>query len=115
MVKYSDAVLDRTFSALADPTRRGLLNELARGETCVTELAKPYSISLPAVSRHLAVLEKADLLTRRRRGREHHLQLNASPMKEASRWIEAYRQFWEGSLESLAAYLNSPDLSGPTK
>ena len=108
MVKCSSTSLDRTFAALSDPTRRGLLSHLSRGETCVTELAKPFSISLPAVSRHLSVLEAAGLLTRQRQGREHHLQLNAAPMREAEQWIETYRTFWEGSLDALAAYLENP-------
>jgi DNA-binding transcriptional ArsR family regulator len=109
MVKYKDPSLDRIFSALSDSTRRSLLNSLSRGETCVTELARPFSISLPAVSRHLSVLETAGLLTRHRHGREHHLQLNAVPMREAVGWIEEYRTFWEGSLDALAAYLEKPE------
>ena len=100
--------MNRTFAALSDPTRRELLSSLSRGETCVTELAKPFRISLPAVSRHLSVLEAAGLLTRRRHGRAHHLQLNAAPLQEAERWIETYRTFWEGALDSLAAYLENP-------
>jgi DNA-binding transcriptional ArsR family regulator len=108
MVKCQDASLDATFAALSDPTRRGLLSSLCRGETCVTALAKPYSISLPAVSRHLSVLEAAGLLTRQRHGREHHLQINAAPMQDALKWIEEYRTFWEGTLDSLAAYLENP-------
>ena len=71
----------------------------------MTDLAEPFSMSLPAVSRHLSVLERAGLLKRRRHGRAHHLKLNAGPMQQASRWIEEYRKFWEGSLDSLAAYL----------
>jgi DNA-binding transcriptional ArsR family regulator len=116
MVKYNEATLDRTFSALADPTRRRLLRHLSRGETRVTELAKPFAMSLPAVSKHLGVLEGAGLLQRRRQGREHHLTLNAAPMNEAAQWIEQYRAFWEGSLDRLAAYLeNSTSIPTPTK
>jgi DNA-binding transcriptional ArsR family regulator len=115
MVKCQHVSLDRTFAALSDPTRRGLLSALSRGETCVTELAKPFSISLPAVSRHLSVLEAAGLLTRQRHGRAHHLQLNAAPMQEAVKWIETYRTFWEGSLDSLAAYLENPAAAKKTK
>jgi DNA-binding transcriptional ArsR family regulator len=105
MVKYSPNVLNRTFSALADPTRRRILAHLAQGDQCVTRLAKPHSISLPAVSKHLRVLEKAGLIRRRRYGRVHQLQLEAAPMKQAVQWIEEYRKFWEGSLDRLAEYL----------
>ena len=105
MVKYNETTLDRTFAALADPTRRRLLQRLSHGETRVTELARPFTISLAAVSKHLVVLERAGLLQRRRQGREHQLQLQAEPMKEAARWMEEYRAFWEGSLDQLAAYL----------
>lgn len=115
MVKWQCTSLDRTFAALSDPTRRGLLSSLSRGETCVTELARPFSISLPAVSRHLSVLEAAGLLSRRRHGRSHQLQLNAVPMQEAERWIETYRTFWEGALNSLAAYLENPAASKKKK
>ncbi len=112
MVKYNEATLDRTFAALADPTRRGLLQFLSRGETRVTELAKPFAMSLPAVSKHLVVLERAGLLQRRKQGREHHLTINAAPMNDAAQWIEQYRAFWEGSLDRLAAFLED---STPTK
>jgi DNA-binding transcriptional ArsR family regulator len=105
MVKYKPKVLDRTFAALADPTRRRILAHLARGERCVTDLARPHAMSLPAVSKHLRVLEKAGLLRRRRYGRVHQLNLEAKPMKQAARWIEEYRKFWEGSLDRLAEYL----------
>jgi DNA-binding transcriptional ArsR family regulator len=105
MVKCSSHQLDRTFAALADPTRRLILQHLSAGDRCVTDLAKPYSMSLPAVSKHLRVLEKAGLVRRRRNGRVHRLQLEAEPMKEAARWIEEYRRFWEASLDRLGEYL----------
>src|SRR5437660_6240103 len=105
MVKYSSKNLNRTFAALADPTRRRILAHLARGDRCVTALARPHAMSLPAVSKHLRVLEKAGLLRRRRYGRVHQLNLEAKPMKDAARWIDEYRKFWEGSLDRLAAYL----------
>jgi DNA-binding transcriptional ArsR family regulator len=105
MVKCHSRLLDRTFAALADPTRRRILARLARGDRCVTDLARPYSMSLPAVSKHLRVLEKAGLIRRRRRGRVHSLKLEAAPMRQASRWIEEYRRFWEESLDRLGAYL----------
>ncbi|HEV2045359.1 MAG TPA: metalloregulator ArsR/SmtB family transcription factor [Chthoniobacterales bacterium] len=105
MVKYSPRMLNRTFAALADPTRRRILAHLARGDRCVTDLAKPHSMSLPAVSKHLRVLENAGLIRRKRYGRVHQLNLEAKPMKQAVRWIEEYRKFWEGSLDRLADYL----------
>src|SRR5580658_7452713 len=105
MVKCSPRLLNRTFAALADPTRRRILEHLAQGGQCVTELARPYAMSLPAVSKHLRVLEQAGLIRRRRRGRVHSLKLEAAPMKQASQWIEEYRRFWEGSLDRLDEYL----------
>jgi DNA-binding transcriptional ArsR family regulator len=104
MVKYS-STLNRTFAALADPTRRQILAHLSRGDKRVTHLARPHDMSLPAVSKHLRVLEKAGLLRRRRYGRVHEMQLDAEPLKKAAQWVEQYRKFWEGSLDRLAAYL----------
>src|ERR1700691_4142539 len=105
MVKCSPHLLNRTFSALADPTRRRILEHLGRGDRCVTDLARPYSMSLPAVSKHLRVLENAGLIRRRRSGRVHSLKLEAAPMKQASQWIEEYRRFWEESFNRLDEYL----------
>jgi DNA-binding transcriptional ArsR family regulator len=105
MVNYSPKMLNRTFAALADPTRRRILAHLARGDRCVTDLARPHAMSLPAVSKHLRVLENAGLLRRRRYGRVHQLKLEARPMQQAIRWIEEYRKFWDGSLDRLAEYL----------
>src|SRR5882762_10587155 len=114
MVKYSPS-LNRTFAALADPTRRRILADLARGEQCVTRLARPYAMSLPAISKHLRVLEKAGLLRRRRYGRVHEMQLEAKPLKAAAQWVEEYRKFWEGSLDRLAAYLEKSTESSHEK
>jgi DNA-binding transcriptional ArsR family regulator len=105
MVKYPPATLNRTFAALADPTRRRILAQLAQGDRCVTHLARPHSMSLPAVSKHLRVLERAGLLRRRRYGRVHEMQLEAKPLQQAAQWVEEYRKFWEGSLDRLAEYL----------
>jgi DNA-binding transcriptional ArsR family regulator len=105
MVKYAPRSLDLTFAALSDPTRRRILRRLARGDRSVTDLARPFSISLPAVSKHLRVLEHAGLLRRRRKGRVHSLRLQAAPMRQASQWIADYRRFWEGSLDRLGGYL----------
>ena len=111
MVKCSPRLLNRTFAALADPTRRRILAHLAHGDRCVTDLARPYRMSLPAVSKHLRVLEGAGLIRRRRSGRVHQLKLEAAPMRQASQWIEEYRKFWEGSLDRLAEYLEKNEKS----
>ena len=106
MVKCSPRLLDRTFSALSDPTRRRILEQLALGDRCVTDLAKPYRMSLPAVSKHLRVLERAGLVRRRRSGRVHSLKLEAKPMQQAQAWIEEYRKFWEERFDRLDSFLN---------
>jgi len=105
MVKCSPRSLDRTFAALADPTRRGILEHLAGGGRCVTDLARPYRMSLPAVSKHLRVLENAGLVRRKRDGRVHRLKLDAKPMRQAQAWIEKYRKFWEENFDRLDDYL----------
>ncbi|MGB8355910.1 MAG: metalloregulator ArsR/SmtB family transcription factor [Chthoniobacteraceae bacterium] len=105
MVEYSSKLLDRTFGALADPTRRRILSQLAKGDGCVTDLARPHRMSLAAVSKHLIVLEKAGLVRRRRNGRVHSLALEAKPMQEAQAWINRYRKFWEGNLDQFESYL----------
>ena len=105
MVRYPTRLLDRTFGALADPTRRRILEHLAGGDRCVTDLARPYRMSLPAVSKHLRVLERAGLVRRKRDGRVHHLKLEAGPMQQAQAWIEEYRKFWEASFDRLEQYL----------
>jgi DNA-binding transcriptional ArsR family regulator len=118
MVKYSSRMLNRTFAALADPTRRSILAHLARGDKCVTHLAKPHAMSLPAVSKHLRVLEKAGLLRRRRYGRVHEMRLDAKPLRQAAQWVEEYRKFWQGSLDRLVEYLekeNRPSEKRKTK
>jgi DNA-binding transcriptional ArsR family regulator len=105
MVKYSTASLDIVFRALADPTRRSILEVLAKAECRVTELAKPFAISLPGISKHLRVLENAGLIRRAREGREHRLSLEAARMREAADWIEQYRHFWDGQFDALSRYL----------
>jgi DNA-binding transcriptional ArsR family regulator len=106
MVEYDSKLLDRTFGALADPTRRRILAQLAQGDECVTDLARPHAMSLAAVSKHLIVLEKAGLIKRSRNGRVHSLALEAKPMREAQAWIERYREFWEGNLDQFEKYLD---------
>lgn len=105
MVKCSSRALDYTFAALADPTRRRILEHLARGEHCVTDLARPHRMSLPAVSKHLRVLETAGLVRRQRDGRVHRLKLETKPLQQALAWIEEYRRFWETSFDRLDEYL----------
>jgi DNA-binding transcriptional ArsR family regulator len=97
--------LSSTFAALADPTRRAILAQLSLGERSVTELAKPYSMSMPAVSKHLKVLERAGLIVRSREAQSRPCRLQAAPLKEAASWIEEYREFWEASLDRLEEYL----------
>jgi DNA-binding transcriptional ArsR family regulator len=115
MVKYSPAALNRTFAALADPTRRRILAQLAQGDRCVTRLARRHAMSLPAVSKHLRVLEKAGLLRRRRYGRVHEMQLEAKPLKQAAQWVEEYRKFWEASLDRLVEYLEKTNKAADKK
>jgi DNA-binding transcriptional ArsR family regulator len=97
--------LSSTFSALADPTRRAILARLSNGEASVQDLAKPFKMSLPAVSKHLKVLEKAKLIRRSRSAQRRPCYLVAEPLKEASDWMQQYRRFWEESFERLDAYL----------
>jgi len=97
--------LSATFAALADPTRRAILARLASGEVSVTELAEPFEMTLPAVTKHLKVLERAGLITRGREAQWRPCKLEAKPLQEASSWIENYRQFWEQRLDRLEDYL----------
>jgi DNA-binding transcriptional ArsR family regulator len=99
--------LSTTFAALADPTRRAILARLASGETSVTELAAPFEMTTPAVTKHLKVLERAGLITRSRQAQWRPCQLNAKPLHEAADFIEQYRQFWEQSFDRLEAYLKT--------
>jgi len=105
MVKHLESHLDATFAALSDATRRGILARLAEGETSVSELAAPYRMSLPAVSKHLRVLEGARLIVRRKNGRVHRCRLAAQPMRNAAEWIARYRRFWENQFDALSSYL----------
>jgi DNA-binding transcriptional ArsR family regulator len=97
--------LDLIFAALADPTRRSILERLAESEATVGELAEPFAISRPAISKHLRVLERARLVRRTRDGRLSRCGLDASPMRDAAEWVEKYRVFWESQLEALSRYL----------
>ena len=99
--------LDRTFAALADPTRRAILSRLARGEASVTDLASPFKMSLPAVSKHLKVLQQAGLIARIRKAQWRPCRLQAEPLREAADWVEHYRKFWEESLDRLDEYFQT--------
>jgi DNA-binding transcriptional ArsR family regulator len=97
--------LDSTFAALADPTRRAILARLSSGEATVTELAEPFEMTLPAVSKHLKVLERAGLVSRGRVAQSRPCRLEAAPLREAADWVESYRRFWDGSFDRLEDYL----------
>jgi DNA-binding transcriptional ArsR family regulator len=97
--------LNQVFSALGDPTRRLILQALARHPATITEIARPFRVSLNAISKHVMVLENAGLVRREIRGREHHCRINARPLREANDWLEHYRQFWELRLDALELYV----------
>jgi DNA-binding transcriptional ArsR family regulator len=101
------ARLDRTFTALGDNTRRAILSRLALGEATVGELARPFRISRPAISKHLRVLEQAGLVRRSRDGRVNRCTLRPEPMRAVAEWVEQYRAFWEGQLDALARYVET--------
>jgi len=114
MVKYY-ATLDATFSALSDPTRRHILKRLSTGEVAVTEIARPFSMSLPAITKHLRVLERAGLIHSAKQGRIRRVGMNAAPLRKANEWLETYRIFWESNLDSLANYLENEEKTKPQK
>jgi DNA-binding transcriptional ArsR family regulator len=97
--------LDATFASLADPTRRAILARLAQGEATVNELAEPFEMSLPAISRHLKVLERAGLISRGREAQWRPCRLEAGPLKDIANWVERYRRFWDQSFDRMADYL----------
>ena len=109
MVNYQER-LDRTFAALVDPTRRAILAQLERKDgASISELAEPFAIKLPAVMKHLDVLDDAGLVTRSKSGRTVTLRLRPRPMREAMEWLRRYERFWSGSLDRLAAYAERKD------
>jgi DNA-binding transcriptional ArsR family regulator len=108
MVNYN-AQLDRTFAALVDPTRRAILARLERADASVSDLAKPFKIKLPAVMKHLDVLDAAGLISRTKHGRTVTVRLSAQPMKAALDWLRRYERFWTGSLDRLSAYAESQE------
>ena len=105
MVNYPAERLDITFAALADPTRRAILAHLSRGDRVVSDLAAPFDMSMPAISKHLVVLKKAGLLVQRKEGRSRPCRLVAAPMREAAGWLKNYQRFWEERLVALSQYL----------
>ena len=105
--------LNATFAALADPTRRAILERLAQGEASAGELAEPFGISKPAISKHLKVLEKARLIVRKREAQWRRCELQAEPLKAASDWLARYQRFWEGQLDALAKYLDKAKQGTP--
>ena len=107
MVNYQMHDLDSVFHALADPTRRAIIGALAEGPKTVGEISRPFDISLPAVSKHLKVLERARLVSRQVRGREHHCRLNAESLADAHDWLSFYSGFWEQRLDALDALLGN--------
>ncbi len=102
-----DPQLDLTFAALSDPTRRAILDQLVHGVATVGQLAEPFNVSRPAISKHLRVLERAGLVHRERDGRVSRCGLDASPMKDAADWVDRYRRFWDQQLDQLVQYLES--------
>jgi len=109
MVKRpSSAALDATFGALSDPTRRAIVDRLSRGRASVSELARPFDMSLVAVSKHIRVLEDAGLLSVRKEGRVRWCALQAGPLRDTTSWFDHYRKFWEGQLDALAEYVEQP-------
>lgn len=105
MVEYTQEALNRVFSAVADPTRRAILQNLAKGSATITEIARPFPVSLNAVSKHVMVLERAGLVRREVQGREHFCTLEPTPLREATAWLDYYRQFWEVRLDALERYV----------
>jgi DNA-binding transcriptional ArsR family regulator len=107
MVQYTPDELDAVFTALANPTRRAIVVRLAAGDASVSELAEPFGVSLPAMAKHLGVLERAGLVDQRKRGRVRRCRLHAAPMRFAEEWLSSYRVFWETRLDSLARHFES--------
>jgi DNA-binding transcriptional ArsR family regulator len=105
MVNYTDRRLDLAFGALAHPIRRGILARLSTGEASVAELAKPFKVSAPAITKHMKILEEAGLLSRKKQGRVHRCRLEERRMKQAQEWLAAHRKFWNDKLDALERYL----------
>lgn len=120
MVELNHSTLNNAYAALADPSRRAILVRLRQGSARVTEIAEPFDMSLNAVSKHIRVLERAGLLQREVRGRDHYLSVNIGPFLQASRWIDEQKSFWEERLDALEAFLDKkhgaePDAARPAE
>jgi len=113
MPRNQQVVLDQVYGAIADPTRRAILSVLAGGEESVGALAQRFPISFNGVSKHVKVLERAGLVQRRIQGREHHIRLRPEPLREAARWLEHYRAFWDRRLEALETFLVGEQRDAP--
>ncbi|MDT7649320.1 MAG: hypothetical protein QOI36_726 [Pseudonocardiales bacterium] len=109
----SDDALSVTFAALADPTRRAILARLSRGEASVTELAEPFAVTMPAISKHLKVLERAGLITRSRSAQWRPCRLDARPLADVADWVQRYQEFWEGSFDRLDDHLRQIQEGSP--
>jgi DNA-binding transcriptional ArsR family regulator len=107
MVNYHKAPIDPVFAAISDPTRRAIVAHLAQGQARVSELAEPHDMSLPAISKHLAVLASAGLITKHKSGRAVHCRLNAAPLKSAADWLAEYERFWTDNLDALETYIDN--------
>jgi DNA-binding transcriptional ArsR family regulator len=115
MVEKSAKTLDRTFAALGDPTRRAILDKLARRPASVSELAEPFAIKLPAVMKHLGVLNEAGLITRSKSGRVVTVRLKPGSMREAMSWLRRHELFWSSRLDKLTAYAERKEMEAPTR
>ena len=109
--KHAKQPLDRIFFALSDPTRRAILLRLAEGEATVTDLARPFPISMPGITKHLQILAEADLIHRQKRGRFQHCRLNPASIGDAAEWLGRYRTFWERQLDSLEQFLQTAPIT----
>jgi len=105
VVEYNSEALDRVFAAVADPTRRAILAALAQKPATITEIARPFPVSLNAISKHILVLERAGLIIREVAGREHHCRLDPAPLRKASAWLDHYRKFWDIRLDALERHI----------
>ncbi|MGH9860604.1 MAG: ArsR/SmtB family transcription factor, partial [Candidatus Acidiferrales bacterium] len=114
MVKYLPPALDATFGALADPTRRAILARLAHGETSVSELAQPFRMSLPAVTKHLRVLEQARLIAHHKAGRVRRCRLHPQPLRDAAEWIAFYQRFWDEQFGALEEFIEEMKMEDPS-
>ena len=112
MVNYPEERLDPIFSALADPTRRAILDRLSHGEATIGEVARPFPASLPAISKHIKILETAGLVERRKDGRTHHLRLVSARLEEAMAWLDQVRWYWETQFDSLEQFLQEGENDG---